>query len=79
LKLWRLHKIEDSIQRWSASPYPYYLGSFDINYIIFKNVELLLFFGPIKKIQRKNIDILQGIFSFFVKIKNLKINKLFIH
>jgi hypothetical protein len=34
--------IEDSMERWSPSPLPYYFGSFDTNnYIIFKNVENL--------------------------------------
>jgi hypothetical protein len=57
LKLWRLPKIEHSIERWSASPLPYYLGSFDTNYIIiFKDVKnLKFFFSPITKFAKENV------------------------
>jgi hypothetical protein len=69
--------IEDSMERWSASPLPYYFGSFDTNnYIIFKNVEILIFFliyfSNKKTLQRKIFNLQQ--YSPCKKTKNLKIN-----
>jgi hypothetical protein len=36
--------IEDCMERWGVPPLPYYFGSFDTNYIIFKNVRNFDFF-----------------------------------
>jgi hypothetical protein len=68
--------IEDSMERWSASPLPYYFGSFDTNnYIIFKNVEILIFFkfiSPIKKLCKGKFSI----FNNILLVKKPKISKL---